>query len=266
MISRIGVQLAEVARRTVACVVVSRKEATVFRSVRPTLAVAAWKSQSVRWNSTEKITKQIASSSVSAADEEDAPEEFEEEDLEEKWESADEACFTIINEAPVSAAKKEPALAAKPARRRTLQEIKESLESEIVEQFIRGSGPGGQKINKTSSTVLLQHKPTGIVVRCQETRSRDQNRKVARKILAERIDHLENGAESKKEKKREKLAKKKANKKKKAKKKHAKKDGEEDKEIDEAEDAEQGSEGIADTASRDDLEPPAKPKLKILYK
>ncbi|ODQ51952.1 hypothetical protein SAICODRAFT_20269 [Saitoella complicata NRRL Y-17804] len=264
MILRIGAQLAEVARRTLAGVV-SRKEATALHRVRPTLAVAAWKSQSVRWNSTEKITKQIASSSVSAADEEDAPEELDE-DLEEEWELADEASVPIVNEAPVSAAKKKPALAAKPARRRTLQEIKESLESEIVEQFIRGSGPGGQKINKTSSTVLLQHKPTGIVVRCQETRSRDQNRKVARKILAERIDQLENGPESKKEKKREKLAKKKANKKKKAKRKLAKKDGEEDKEIDEAEEAEQGVEGIADTASKDDLESPAKPNLKILYK
>lgn len=70
------------------------------------------------------------------------------------------------------------------------------LDEEIEENFLKGSGPGGQKINKTSSAVQLKHLPTGIVVKCQETRSRSQNRKIARKILGERIEELELGDQS----------------------------------------------------------------------
>lgn len=69
-------------------------------------------------------------------------------------------------------------------------------ETEITEVFLKGSGPGGQKINKTSSAVQLKHIPTGVVVKCQETRSRDQNRKLARQILGERLDEIEKGNES----------------------------------------------------------------------
>jgi protein subunit release factor B len=65
-----------------------------------------------------------------------------------------------------------------------------------MESFLKGSGPGGQKINKTSSAVQLKHLPTGIVVKCQETRSRDQNRKLARRILSEKLDEMEKGDES----------------------------------------------------------------------
>jgi len=70
------------------------------------------------------------------------------------------------------------------------------LDAEIEESFLKGSGPGGQKINKTSSAVQLKHLPTGIVVKSQETRSRQQNRKLARNILAEKLDHLEKGDQS----------------------------------------------------------------------
>lgn len=70
------------------------------------------------------------------------------------------------------------------------------LDSEIEENFLKGSGPGGQKINKTSSAVQLKHLPTGIVVKCQESRSRSHNRKVARKLLGERLEELELGEES----------------------------------------------------------------------
>ncbi|KAK5137019.1 hypothetical protein LTR08_001028 [Meristemomyces frigidus] len=69
-------------------------------------------------------------------------------------------------------------------------------EAELDEAFLKGSGPGGQKINKTSSAVQLKHGPSGIVVKCQETRSRQQNRKLARQILAEKLDHIEKGDES----------------------------------------------------------------------
>jgi len=50
---------------------------------------------------------------------------------------------------------------------------------DVEERFIRGSGPGGQKINKTSSTVWLRHRPTGVEVRCQRERSQTANRETA---------------------------------------------------------------------------------------
>ncbi|KAI6830998.1 hypothetical protein KC340_g10178 [Hortaea werneckii] len=70
------------------------------------------------------------------------------------------------------------------------------LDAEIEEKFLKGTGPGGQKINKTSCAVQLRHLPTGIVVKSQETRSREQNRKFARNILAEKLDQLEKGDQS----------------------------------------------------------------------
>jgi hypothetical protein len=54
-----------------------------------------------------------------------------------------------------------------------------------------GSGPGGQSINKTNNNVQLLHKPTGIQVKCQETRSLQQNRKIARKVLLEKVRILQ---------------------------------------------------------------------------
>lgn len=61
-------------------------------------------------------------------------------------------------------------------------------EEDLQEDFVRGTGPGGQKINKTSSTVVLRHLPTGIEVRCQRERSQAQNRQVARTELCDRIE------------------------------------------------------------------------------
>lgn len=50
---------------------------------------------------------------------------------------------------------------------------------DVEERFVRGTGPGGQKINKTSSTVWLRHRPTGVEVRCQRERSQVANRELA---------------------------------------------------------------------------------------
>jgi protein subunit release factor B len=94
------------------------------------------------------------------------------------------------------------------------------LESDITEAFLKGTGPGGQKINKTSSAVQLKHLPTGIVIKCQETRSRSQNRKIARRILAERIEVLVMGDDSRAALKAEREKKKKASKNKKARRKY----------------------------------------------
>jgi protein subunit release factor B len=69
-------------------------------------------------------------------------------------------------------------------------------ENELEEQFVKGHGPGGQATNKTSNCVVLKHVPSGIVVKCHQTRSVDHNRKLARKILQERVDVFYNGENS----------------------------------------------------------------------
>lgn len=61
------------------------------------------------------------------------------------------------------------------------------FEEDLDESFILGGGPGGQKTNKTSNVVRLSHEPSGLMVRCGETRSRETNRWLARRMLAELI-------------------------------------------------------------------------------
>ena len=56
------------------------------------------------------------------------------------------------------------------------------------ERFILGSGPGGQKVNKTSSTVQLSHRPSGVEVRMQRERSQTRNRELAWAELASRLE------------------------------------------------------------------------------
>ncbi|MCX6867526.1 MAG: peptide chain release factor-like protein, partial [Verrucomicrobia bacterium] len=46
-------------------------------------------------------------------------------------------------------------------------------EGDLLEKFVRGSGAGGQKINKTSSCVFLKHLPSGVCIKCQMDRSRE---------------------------------------------------------------------------------------------
>ena len=60
--------------------------------------------------------------------------------------------------------------------------------ADVEERFVRGAGPGGQKINKTSSTVWLRHGPTGIEVRCQRERSQSANRELAWLELVGRLE------------------------------------------------------------------------------
>ncbi|KAL8964755.1 MAG: hypothetical protein Q9183_004237 [Haloplaca sp. 2 TL-2023] len=93
-------------------------------------------------------------------------------------------------------------------------------ENDIEESFLKGSGPGGQKINKTSSAVQLKHIPTGTVVKSQATRSRSQNRSIARRLLAEKLEEAEKGPESRTALKADIRRKKKASKMKKARRKH----------------------------------------------
>jgi peptide chain release factor len=63
-------------------------------------------------------------------------------------------------------------------------------EKDLEEKFVRSSGRGGQKVNKTSSCVFLKHLPTGIEVKCMRERSQSVNRYLARRELIERIEKL----------------------------------------------------------------------------
>lgn len=69
-------------------------------------------------------------------------------------------------------------------------------ESDLDEQFVRGSGPGGQAVNKTNNCIVLRHKPTGFIVKCHLHRSASSNRKEARRLMIERLDEHFNGEES----------------------------------------------------------------------
>jgi protein subunit release factor B len=78
-------------------------------------------------------------------------------------------------------------------------------EEDLDERFILGSGAGGQKVNKTSSAVQLLHLPSRTVVREQSTRSRETNRWLARRKLAETLLEKIQGEESKRKKEEAKI-------------------------------------------------------------
>jgi protein subunit release factor B len=86
-----------------------------------------------------------------------------------------------------------------PGKEKSLLERMQALgvrEQDIEEQFVRSSGAGGQKVNKTSSCVVLHHRPTGIRVKCQQERSQALNRFLARRILLDKIEAQLRGTES----------------------------------------------------------------------
>jgi protein subunit release factor B len=78
-------------------------------------------------------------------------------------------------------------------KNRWLKERMEALnihEKDIEEKFIRSSGRGGQKVNKTSTCVYLKHIPTGIEVKYMKERNQSLNRFLARRELVKRIEKL----------------------------------------------------------------------------
>ena len=79
------------------------------------------------------------------------------------------------------------------------------FEEDLEESFILGSGPGGQKTNKTSSVVRLSHEPSGVAVKVGESRSREDNRWLARRMLAETILEREHKRKSAARQKAEKI-------------------------------------------------------------
>ncbi|KAG3106766.1 hypothetical protein PI124_g11725 [Phytophthora idaei] len=116
-------------------------------------------------------------------------------------------------------------------------------ESDLTESFVKGSGKGGQKINKVRNCVLLTHVPTGLQVQCQKTRSLDGNRRVARKLLLLKLDDHVNGVLSKRSQKIDKLRRKKSSRRAKSKQKYAK-----------TAETKEGEEGEADDGDNDEEE------------
>jgi protein subunit release factor B len=61
-------------------------------------------------------------------------------------------------------------------------------EADLDETFVRSGGHGGQNVNKVSTCVMLLHRPTGLQVKCQETRHQALNRLVARRLLLDKLE------------------------------------------------------------------------------
>jgi len=76
------------------------------------------------------------------------------------------------------------------ARRMAALEVRES---DIEESFVRSGGHGGQNVNKTSTCVMLVHRPTGLQVKCQATRQQGLNRFLARRLLLDKIEAMKRG-------------------------------------------------------------------------
>lgn len=83
-------------------------------------------------------------------------------------------------------------------------------EDDLEEQFVQGSGPGGQNVNRLQNCVVLKHLPTGnrlfvliyvanwflilgLIVRCHQDRLQQRNRKLARQLLLDKLDRHLNG-------------------------------------------------------------------------
>ena len=64
---------------------------------------------------------------------------------------------------------------------------------DIGETFVRSGGAGGQKVNKSSSCVMLLHRPTGLQVKCQATRQQGLNRFLARRLLLDKVEERRTG-------------------------------------------------------------------------
>lgn len=69
-------------------------------------------------------------------------------------------------------------------------------EQDLEESFVCSRGPGGQNVNKVSTCVVLKHRPTGLIIKCQKERTQAMNRYWARRMLAEKLEAQILGRES----------------------------------------------------------------------
>src|SRR5258706_6625133 len=69
----------------------------------------------------------------------------------------------------------------------------EVSEADIQETFVRSGGHGGQNVNKSSTCVMLLHRPTGLQVKCQTSRQQGLNRFLARRLLLDKIQRQQQG-------------------------------------------------------------------------
>ena len=83
-----------------------------------------------------------------------------------------------------------PEKEAQLARRMAALDVRET---DIEESFVRSGGHGGQNVNKTSTCVMLLHRPTGLQVKCQATRQQGLNRFLARRLLLDKIEAMKTG-------------------------------------------------------------------------
>jgi len=77
-------------------------------------------------------------------------------------------------------------------------------EEDLDERFILGTGPGGQKINKTASCVQLLHTPSGLEIKCQQDRSQARNRWIARNELCDQLEARRDAIRARRQQAREK--------------------------------------------------------------
>ncbi len=97
-------------------------------------------------------------------------------------------------------------MAVSPHKRQELAERMRALglhDADLQETFTRGSGKGGQKVNKTNNCVCLVHVPSGIVVKCHREREREINRFLARRALCDELEHRLFGTPSARQMERE---------------------------------------------------------------
>ncbi|NQT30596.1 MAG: peptide chain release factor-like protein [Candidatus Saganbacteria bacterium] len=101
-----------------------------------------------------------------------------------------------------------PIFSTNPQKQKHLEQQLERLgikDKEVIEKFIRSSGPGGQKVNKSSTCVYLKHIPTGIEVKMAKNRSQALNRFLAWRLLARKIEERKLGEKSEEKKRIEKI-------------------------------------------------------------
>ena len=100
---------------------------------------------------------------------------------------------------------------ATPVTPKKIQDIQRRLNrlgvrtTDLKESFVRSSGSGGQKVNKTSTCVVLRHLPTGIEIKCQDSRHQNLNRFLARRRLAEKLEAHILKEKTEEQKRREKI-------------------------------------------------------------